>query len=239
MKLLTLVVPCYNEINSLPILVERIKSVEETIHFIILDNGSRDGSTEYLKKINSQLQSNISIYFIDKNNGYGAGVLEGLKSISDSNFIGWIHGDLQFDFLGLDQLLNYLNNHIENSTSIFYKGIRKGRKPLDRLFSYVMGTSASLILGMKFKEMNAQPTVFSNNLLQLVKEPPKDFNFDTYVYWLAMKNKFKLKRDFYDFPPRVHGQSKWDFGLSSKVKFSLSLLKYFFRLRKYNKSYSK
>ena len=92
--------------------------------------------------------------------------------------------------------------------------------------------------GMKFKEINAQPTVFSNSLLTFVNEPPKDFNFDTYIYWLALKNNFKVKRDFYNFPPREYGESKWDFGLSSKIKFSISLLKYFFKLKKTNKSYS-
>ena len=238
MKLLTLVVPCYNEVNSLPKLITKIKEVDKSINFIILDNGSFDGSTDYLKKIESQLQQNISILFINKNDGYGFGVLEGLKSISNSEFIGWIHGDLQFDFIGLDRLLDYLSSSKGSSTSIFYKGIRKGRKALDRLFSYVMGASASVILGMKFKEINAQPTVFSNSLLTFVNEPPKDFNFDTYIYWLALKNNFKVKRDFYNFPPREYGESKWDFGLSSKIKFSISLLKYFFKLKKTNKSYS-
>ena len=187
MKILTLVVPCYNEIKSLPTLLAKIKNMDKSTEFIILDNGSFDGSTEYLKTIENQLQKNISVYFIDKNKGYGSGILEGLKSISNSTYIGWIHGDLQFDFTGLDQLLSFLNQHTEKSTSIFYKGIRKGRKPLDKLFSYAMEVSATLILGMKFKEINAQPTVFSNSLLSFVKEAPNDFNFDSYIYWLALK----------------------------------------------------
>ena len=87
MKLLTLVVPCYNEVNSLPKLITKIKEVDKNINFIILDNGSFDGSTDYLKKIESQLQQNISIFFINKNDGYGFGVLEGLKSISNSEFL--------------------------------------------------------------------------------------------------------------------------------------------------------
>ena len=65
MKILTLVVPCYNEIKSLPTLLAKIKNMD-SIEFIILDNGSFDGSTEYLKTIENQLQKNISVYFIDK-----------------------------------------------------------------------------------------------------------------------------------------------------------------------------
>lgn len=238
MKLLTLVVPCFNEIDSLPILIEKLEDVDDSVNFLILDNGSNDGSKEFLKKISSNLKPNINIFYIDENNGYGAGILKGLETITDSKYIGWVHGDLQFDFLGLDQLLRYLNSNIGCSDSIFYKGIRKGRKPLDRLFSYVMGISASIILGMRFKEINAQPTVFSNTLLTLINDPPKDFNFDTYIYWLALKNNFEVKRDLFNFPPRKYGESKWDFGLSSKIKFSVNLLNYFFKLKKINKSYS-
>lgn len=238
MKLLTLVVPCFNEIDSLPILIEKLEDVDDSVNFLILDNGSNDGSKEFLNKISSNLKPNINIFYIDENNGYGAGILKGLETIIDSKYIGWIHGDLQFDFLGLDQLLRYLNRNMGSSDSIFYKGIRKGRKPLDRLFSYMMGISASIILGMKFKEINAQPTVFSNNLLTLINDPPKDFNFDTYIYWLALKNNFEVKRDLFNFPPRKYGESKWDFGLSSKINFSVTLLSYFFKLKKINKSYS-
>ena len=76
-----------------------------------------------------------------------------------------------------------------------------------------MGISASIVLGMNFKEINAQPTIFSNQLMSLIDEPPNDFSFDTYIYWLALKNGYKIKRDFYIFPPRQYGNSKWNLGL--------------------------
>lgn len=235
MKLLTLVVPCFNEIDSLPILIEKLEDVDDSVNFLILDNGSNDGSKEFLNKISSNLKPNINIFYIDENNGYGAGILKGLETITDSKYIGWIHGDLQFDFLGLRQALEYLNYSNKMSDLIFYKGVRKGRKIFDSFFSYFMGISASIVLGMNFKEINAQPTIFSNQLMFLIDEPPNDFSFDTYIYWLALKNGYKIKRDFYIFPPRQYGNSKWNLGLGSKLKFSKNLFLYFLKLRKSNK----
>lgn len=233
MKLLTLVVPCFNEYDSLPLLLSKLQEVDKSVHFLVLENGSQDGSREYLESISDQLDFNIKIFFIDKNNGYGAGILKGLKSIKQSQYIGWIHGDLQFDFLGLSQAIDYLNNSL-NDTELFYKGLRTGRNYFDRFFSYFMGLCASIILGVKFREINAQPTIFSYELLSYATEAPNDFSFDSYMYWLALNNKFHLKRDYYKFPPREYGMSKWDFGIISKIKFSKNLLKYFFKLRNQN-----
>ena len=50
-----------------------------------------------------------------------------------------------------------------------------------------------------------------------------DFRFDTYVYWLAINNGYSIKREEFEFPPRKYGVSKWDYGISSKIKFSFIL----------------
>ena len=232
MNLLTIVIPCYNEINSLPPLIEKLKEIDLSLNFLIIDNGSSDGSRKYLNKINSDLPSNIDIFYIQKNKGYGSGVLEGLKSIKDSKYIGWIHGDLQFDFSSLNHAITFLNSESHNNRDIFYKGVRTNRKIIDKLFSKVMGIAASIIFTEKFNEINAQPTLFSKNLLSLLKNPPSDFSFDTYVYWVALKNNYKIKRGLYEFPPRIYGESKWNFGIMSRLKFSKQLFMYFLELRK-------
>ena len=66
------------------------------------------------------------------------GYFKGLETITDSKYIGWIHGDLQFDFLGLRQALEYLNYSNKMSDLIFYKGVRKGRKIFDSFFSLIL-----------------------------------------------------------------------------------------------------
>ena len=95
----------------------------------------------------------------------------------------------------------------------------------------MMGFIASLVLKEKFTEINAQPTIFSYDLLEKIDDPPNDFSFDTYVYWLALKNDYKIIRKNFDFPPRVYGNSKWNFGIKSRLIFGINLFKYFLELR--------
>ena len=230
MNLITLVVPCYNEIESLPTLIKKINGADDKINFLILDNGSTDGTKDYLYRIKQDLNKNVELYFIEKNEGYGHGVYSGLK-VCNTKYIGWIHGDLQFDFDNLKKVTNFLLEKNTLDTKIFYKGVRTGRSAIDKFFSFFMGIIASLILGTKFYEINAQPTIFHRCLLNDIKNPPLDFNFDTYIYWLAIIKSFDIERDYFLFPPRKYGISKWDIGLVSKLKFSLSLIKYFFELK--------
>ena len=232
MNLLTIVIPCYNERESLPLLIEKLNDLSEKINFIIVDNGSTDQSKEYLEKIKNSL-NNIDIFFIKTNKGYGHGIFKALNSIKNSQYIGWIHGDLQFDFEGLNNTIKFFEN-INPNDLIFYKGIRTGRNGFDRFFSYFMGILASLILRDSFSEINAQPTIFNRKLLESGTNPPNDFRFDTYMYWLALNNQYSLKRESFEFPPRKYGVSKWDYGITSKLKFSYNLSKYFFELRSLN-----
>ena len=49
--------------NPLSDLIKNIKILNHKIKFIILENGSNDGSYEYLNKIKGELPSNIVVHF--------------------------------------------------------------------------------------------------------------------------------------------------------------------------------
>ena len=231
MTTLTIVIPCFNEKESLSDLIKNIKILNNKIKFIILENGSSDGSYEYLNKIKGELPNNIVVHFKKENTGYGSGVYEGLNKIQNSKYIGWIHGDLQFEFTKLNQTYVELKNIENKYRKVFYKGIRTGRSNTEKFISLMMGFIASLVLKEKFTEINAQPTIFSYDLLEKIDDPPNDFSFDTYVYWLALKNDYRIIRKNFDFPPRVYGNSKWNFGIKSRLIFGINLFKYFLELR--------
>ena len=55
-KLISAVVPCYNEEESLPLFYRRIRSVAETLpeadfEFVFVDDGSRDGTLRILREL--------------------------------------------------------------------------------------------------------------------------------------------------------------------------------------------
>ena len=94
----SIVIPCYNEAATLPLLIERCQEVVEEspyeLEFILVDNGSNDDTQETLKSIN--IPQNVEIFKKEINNGYGAGIKYGLTKVK-TEFSGWMHADLQQD----------------------------------------------------------------------------------------------------------------------------------------------
>ena len=62
---LTLVIPCYNEKENLPLLIKNISKLDKNIKFTIIENGSSDDSKTYLQAEEKNLNSNISLFFIE------------------------------------------------------------------------------------------------------------------------------------------------------------------------------
>src|SRR5207247_10827525 len=54
---LSVVMPVYNEIRTLPQVIERIRATRLPIELVIVDDGSRDGSREYLADLQARGQA--------------------------------------------------------------------------------------------------------------------------------------------------------------------------------------
>ena len=67
MYLLSIVIPCFNELNSLDILYEKAKYITDNydIQIILLNNGSYDGTKEKFNSFKSS--EKIKIFNIEKN----------------------------------------------------------------------------------------------------------------------------------------------------------------------------
>jgi glycosyltransferase involved in cell wall biosynthesis len=76
---LTVVIPCYDEVNTVKNVVERVLKVEIVTEIIIVDDGSTDGTLDVLKEIEAENNDNVSIYYHDRNKGKGAALVTGFQ----------------------------------------------------------------------------------------------------------------------------------------------------------------
>lgn len=238
MKKFELVIPAYNESKNLKKLIESVlesaKSVQltsESFNLILVENGSTDNSSEVLNEIlNENLKPWVRVVWVVKNQGYGFGLMSGLKEVN-SEYVGWTHADLQCDPLNAFKALKVIESLEESQRSkVLVKGVRFGRNWKDVFVSRVFETLALLVLGLKVNEMNAQPKVFSSKLLSSFKNPPKTFAFDLYGLYQAQKNGYKILTIDVLFPPRVFGVSNWAGNFFSRYKTILGIIKYMFKL---------
>ena len=78
-------------------MLERCKDVTlyPGVEVILVDNGSTDNTPQVLEEL-LPLNSNCRSIRVEENQGYGFGILSGLK-IAKGDIIGWTHADMQTD----------------------------------------------------------------------------------------------------------------------------------------------
>ena len=230
---LSIVIPCYNEDNNIfPLFskIEDLLNLEPKIEVIIVDNGSTDKTYENILKSNLFMENRIKLKKIDKNIGYGYGIMSGVK-ISTGDFIGWCHADLQTE--PSDVYDAFLNNKdkLKNQNYII-KGLRKNRNIFDEIFTLGMSLIASVVFLKKINDINAQPKLFPKSFLPYLQNHPNDFSLDLFFLVIAKNNNYKIINHDVIMKKRIYGEAKGGGSLKGKIKLIRRTLAYIVELRK-------
>jgi glycosyltransferase involved in cell wall biosynthesis len=231
----SLVIPCYNEADNLPLLLERCREVAKPSEreVILVDNGSMDASPIVLKSLLSDYPGCRSIR-VEKNQGYGFGILSGLKA-AKGEILGWTHADMQTDPQDTLRGLAYFEQYGMNC---YVKGRRYGRPLADSFFTVGMSVFETALLRTLLWDINAQPNLFPRNFFESWKNPPHDFSLDLYAYYQAQRQGLAIRRFPVRFGQRAHGVSHWNVDWAAKVKFIKRTISFSLRLKKYTDSYN-
>ncbi len=227
--MLSIVIPCYNESGNIHLLMERFAEVakaNEDIEVIFVDNGSTDNSAEVFK---SELKKYSILPFrvvrIEKNQGYGHGILEGLRNAKGET-LAWTHADMQTDPLDVLTGFDLFNKNKGKYSTLLIKGKRKDRPFLDEVFTKGMELFASGMLKARLNDINAQPKIFSRQFFDEIQaNAPLDFSLDLYFLYHAKKYGQVLDFSVY-FNRRLHGEAKGGGSLKTKYKLTKRTFNY-------------
>lgn len=228
----SIVVPCYNEEENIPLVLEAFKQAigkRNDIELILVNNGSTDNSQEVLEKIIDNYTFATTVW-VQENQGYGYGILYGLKS-AKGDFLGWTHADMQTNPADVIKAVDIILEEKE-CENMFVKGTRRGRSAWDMLFTNGMSLFESIYLGKKLIDINAQPNMFSRSFFETWQAPPYDFSLDLYVLYMAKRKGMKVVRFPVEFPKRIYGSSKWNTGIKSKFRFIKRTIQFSVALKK-------
>jgi len=229
---LTIVIPCYNEASNLPLLVSRLAEVldRDCMEVILVDNGSTDSTSEVLSQMQAA-NSFIRTLRVDKNLGYGHGILAGLDAAT-SDVLAWTHADLQTDPSDILTAFHIYQKY--GNDDVVVKGSRQTRPFPDNLITYGMRLIVAIVLFVRLGDINGQPKLFSRNFYKkhLKHNSPSDFSLDLFLLYSARRAGVKIIDIPVFFPERLHGEAKGGGGvLIVRLKSILRALGYILKLR--------
>jgi glycosyltransferase involved in cell wall biosynthesis len=129
MKKLSIIIPVFNEVETLSVLLQKVEDVAlEDIEkeIIIVDDASTDGTQDYLHK----LMDKYKIFIQNKNTGKGAAVRKGM-ALATGDFMIIQDADLEYDPKDYKNLLKPM---LENKADIVYGSRFLGKGPHRVLF---------------------------------------------------------------------------------------------------------
>ncbi len=143
MKPSTLIVPTLNEAENIKRLIPLLSRLYPKLYILIVDDGSRDGTLEAVKRLAKQYER---LSFIDRKNakckGLSISVLAGLKQVKTPNF-AVMDADFQHPPEKLGELLNALEYH---DLAIGTRSATPGWKFSRKWISKIANLAASLRL---------------------------------------------------------------------------------------------
>jgi len=233
MYVLSLILPCYNESSNILGIISSIKSVlkgRKDVEIILVDNGSTDSTPQVIDKVLKEVSINqLKTYRIQKNIGYGHGIMEGIKKAS-GEVIAWTHADLQTDPSDVIEAYKIFVEY-PGFPNCILKGRRVGRNPLDVIFTGGMSIISTLLLRKRLSDINAQPKMFHRVFLDKLKEYPTDFSLDLYLLYQARFHQIPIIEYQVEFGERIHGESKGGGSLKGKWNLMRRTLRYILKLK--------
>ncbi|SDB56201.1 Glycosyltransferase involved in cell wall bisynthesis [Pseudobutyrivibrio sp. YE44] len=211
-KLLTIIVPCYNEEESLPIFYQTIKDLEGkgelsnvNIEFLFVDDGSRDNTLQVCRQLHKQ-DERVRYVSFSRNFGKEAGIYAGLEK-SKGDYVVIMDADLQDPPAMLPQMLEALESG-EYDCIATRRVDRKGEPPIRsffaRKFYRLMNkiSSADIVDGARDYQMMTRKVV--DAIVSM-----KEYNrFSKGIFgWVGFRRKWLE----FENVERVAGETKWSF----------------------------
>jgi glycosyltransferase involved in cell wall biosynthesis len=182
---------------------------EESVAFLIVDNGSSDQAVKDLLQRNSGPWKSIRT---EKNLGFGGGILFGASN-AETDYVGWMPGNLKIDPRDVAKIVE----EVRFDKVDFLKSKRVGRGLLPQAKTFFAGLVQSMILRKKMFDSGGTPTICRKSFLLGLLNPPQDYVFESFVFYQARRSQLKIARPKIFYGERLHGHSHWQRGFRSEV----------------------
>ena len=209
MKKITIIIPAYNEEESLPMLIDRIKKIMDSMNkydfeILFVNDGSKDKTLSIIKKIREN-DKRISYVDFSRNFGKEIAMIAGLDYATGDCVI-FMDADLQDPPELIPELVKYWEQGYDDVYA--KRRSRKGETWLKKFTSKMYYRVLQHVTKVEIQEDTGDFRLLDRrcvNALKKLRESQR--NTKSMFSWIGYKKKEVL----YDRDPRVAGSTKWNY----------------------------
>ena len=191
--LLSVLIPCFNEKNTIEKIVGKINKLENlNIEIIIIDDNSVDGTKEVLR---NEVKNQVSqIIFNEENHGKGYCIKKGIEA-STGDIILIQDADLEYDPKEYFKLVKPIN---DGYADVVYGSRFIGGDERRILFFWhtvankLLTLLSNMFTNLNLTDMETCYKVFKKDLMQRIDLKEKGFGFDPEITAKLAKQKPKI-----------------------------------------------
>lgn len=232
-KALTVVIPCFNEKNTLCTVVDAVRAQfsDGSVEIVVVDDCSVDGTRELLqeKSLSRKLDQ---VIFHPNNMGKGAALRSGFE-VARGEIIVVQDADLEYDPAELKKLLVPIQSgeaDVVYGSRFAEEGRRERGYSLSFLANKVLTSLSNYCSGTHITDMETCYKMFRREVLDQISIEENRFGFEPEITAKVSRSGFKIHEVPISYHPRTFTEGK-KIGWRDAVRAIVCILKYNFERR--------
>ncbi|MBC7878395.1 MAG: glycosyltransferase family 2 protein [Anaerolineales bacterium] len=223
---LSVIIPVYNEVESIQVILKRVQATNLVSEIIVVDDGSKDGTRDVLKKLDGK--KSVRVILHEHNKGKGAAVRTGMVA-AKGDVLLIQDADLEYDPRDYPQLLQPIK---EGLADVVYGSRFLGRAHRVTMFWHLVANKmltlmTNILYNTILTDMETGYKVFRREVIDGMVLHANSFDFEPEFTAKILKRNFRIFEVPITFNPRDYTQGK-KIKLKDAFEAVWTLLKYRF-----------
>jgi glycosyltransferase involved in cell wall biosynthesis len=223
---LSVIIPIYNEVESIEEILKRVQETERAWEILLVDDGSIDGTRDLIKEIDGK--DSIRVILKEKNEGKGSAVTIGMRE-AKGDVLLIQDADLEYDPRDYHTILKPIEEGIADVVygSRFLGGPRRVVMFWHMVANYMLTFMTNILYNTILSDMETGYKIFRKEVVQGMTIHAKRFDFEPEFTAKILKRKYRIYEVPISFNPRDYSEGK-KIKLKDAFEAVWTLLKYRF-----------
>jgi glycosyltransferase involved in cell wall biosynthesis len=222
---LSVIIPVFNEVNTIANIVQRVQKVKYKKEIIIVDDASRDGTKDILQKLRKHKE--IKVFYHNANQGKGAAIRTAIENIT-GDIVVIQDADLEYNPADYPDLLEPI---IDGRADVVYGSRFLGGPHRVLFFWHYIGNMlltlfSNMMTNLNLTDMETGYKVFKSDVIANIQLSSNRFGIEPEITAKIAHGNYKI----YEVPISYSGR---DYSEGKKIGWKDGVAAIFFIL-KYN-----